>query len=208
MEAAMSALAELDIAPQTIEPTVNYLVNNGTEVFTYTGGAGSLDVRSGGTQDPQKVVMHNGRPHVDELKLDLDGFRFVRHDTKVQNFLDEAEVKRVYYPEMEALIKAQSGAKGVVVFDHTLRTADDAFREQQKIREVVRRAHNDYTEWSGPQRVRDILPDEADELLKHRFAIIQVWRPIRHPVETDPLAICDARSVSFSDFIISERLYP
>jgi len=204
----MSALAELDTAPQTIEPTVNYLVNDGTEVFTYTGGPGSLDVRNGGKPDPHKVVMHNGRPHVNEFKLDVDGFRFVRHDTKVQNFLDEAEIKRVYYPEMEALIKAESGARRVVVFDHTLRTADDALREQQKIREVVRRAHNDYTEWSGPQRVRDILPDEADELLKHRFAIIQVWRPIRYPVETHPLAIADARSVSFSDFIISERRYP
>jgi hypothetical protein len=109
---------------------------------------------------------------------------------------------------MEALIKAESGAKRVVVFDHTLRTADDAFREQQKIREVVRRAHNDYTEWSGPQRVRDILPNEAEDLLSRRFAIVQVWRPIRYPVETHPLAIADARSVSFDDFIISERRYP
>jgi hypothetical protein len=208
MEAIMPALAELDTAPQTIEPVVNYLINDGTEVFTYTGGPGSLDVRTGGAQDPQKVVMHNGRPHVGEFNLDVHGFRFVQHDTRMQNFLDEAEVKRVYYPEMEALIKAESGAKRVVVFDHTLRTADDAFREQQKIREVVRRAHNDYTEWSGPQRVRDILPDEAEELLKHRFAIIQVWRPIRYPVETHPLAIADARSVSFDDFIISERRYP
>ena len=79
---------------------------------------------------------------------------------------------------------------------------------RKKIREVVRRVHNDYTEWSGPQRVRDILPDEAEDLLTRRFAIIQVWRPIRHPVETIPLAICDARSVAFDDFIISERLYP
>jgi hypothetical protein len=208
MEAIMPALAELDTAPQTIEPVVNYLVNDGTEVFTYTDGPGSLDVRTGGAPDPQKVVMHNGRPHVGELDLEVHGFRFVQHDTRMQNFLDEAEVKRVYYPEMEALIKAESGAKRVVVFDHTLRTADDAFREQQKIREVVRRAHNDYTEWSGPQRVRDILPNEAEELLKHRFAIIQVWRPIRYPVETHPLAIADARSVSFDDFIISERRYP
>jgi hypothetical protein len=72
----------------------------------------------------------------------------------------------------------------------------------------VRRVHNDYTEWSGPQRVRDVLPDEADALLAGRFAIIQVWRPIRHPVETDPLGICDARSVAEKDFIISERIYP
>ena len=126
----------------------------------------------------------------------------------MRDFYDEDEIRSVYYPEMVELIKAESGAKRVVVFDHTLRTADDELREAKKIREVVRRAHNDYTEWSGPQRVRDILPDEAEDLLTRRFAIIQVWRPIRHPVETFPLAICDARSVAFEDFIISERLYP
>src|SRR5262245_33456632 len=114
----MSVVAELDTAPETIEPIVNYIVNDGTEIFTYTGGPGSLDVKSGGTPDPHKIVMYNGRPLAEEFELDVNGFRFVRHDTKVQNFLDEAEVKRVYYPEIEALIKAQSGAKRVVVFDH------------------------------------------------------------------------------------------
>jgi hypothetical protein len=204
----MSQVAELDTAPDTIEATVNYIVDNGSKLFTYTGGPGSTDVRTGGEQDPRRVVIHNGRPHVQELALDRDGFRFIRHDTKVADFFNEDEIKRVYYPEMEALVKAESGAKRVVVFDHTLRTADDELREARKIREVVRRAHNDYTEWSGPQRVRDLLPQEADDLLSGRFAIIQVWRPIRHPVETFPLAICDARSVAFDDFVISERIYP
>jgi len=148
-------------------------------------------------------------PDLDDGEAPLQQlFRFVPHDTKVKDFFDEGEIKRVYYPEMEALIKAESGAKRVVVFDHTLRTADDAERAERKIREVVPRVHNDYTEWSGPQRVRDLVPDEADELLQKRFAIIQVWRPIRHPVETFPLAIADARSIAFDDFVISERRYP
>ena len=72
----------------------------------------------------------------------------------------------------------------------------------------MQRVHNDYTEWSGPQRLKEILPDAAEELLKRRFAIVQVWRPIRLPVESFPLAICEARSVQFSDFMISERRYP
>jgi hypothetical protein len=206
-EAAMPALAELD-APQTIEATVNYIANDGAELFTYTGGPGSTEVKSGGTPDPHKVVMHNARPLLGRTSLDVEGFRFVRHNTKVKDFFDAVEIKRVYYPEMEALIKAESGAKRVVVFDHTLRTADAAFREQHKLRETVQRAHNDYTEWSGPQRVRDILPDEADELLKRHFAIVQVWRPIRYPVEMHPLAIADARSVAPGDLVISERRYP
>jgi hypothetical protein len=109
---------------------------------------------------------------------------------------------------MEALIKLESGAKRVVVFDHTLRTADHELRESKGIREVVRRVHSDYTEWSGPQRVRDILPDEAEQLLQRRFAIIQVWRPIKHPVETYPLAMADAQTLSPQDMIISERRAP
>ena len=204
----MVAVLQQETAPEAIEATINYIADTGEELFTYTGGPGSLDVRTGGTPDPRQVAIHNARLATDTFALEREGFRFVRHDTKVGDFFNEDEIRRVYYPEMEALVKAESGAARVVVFDHTLRTADDDLRESRKIREVVRRAHNDYTEWSGPQRVRDLRPDEADELLKRRFAIVQVWRPIRHPVETFPLAICDARSISPEDFVVSERRYP
>ena len=195
--------------PQSVEATLNYMLNNGEKTFTQTmNESGAADIRAGGTQDPHQVTIRNGRPLASEFSLDREGFRFVDHDTKVKDFFDEDEIRRVYYPEVEALIKAESGAKRVVVFDHTLRTADDADREARKIREVVPRVHNDYTEWSGPQRVRDILPDEAEDLLSRRFAVIQVWRPIRLPVESFPLAMCDARSISPDDLIISERRYP
>ena len=197
-------------SPETIEAveaTLNYLVDNGEKIITEAGVGGVADLRSG-TMDPRRVTIRNGRPHAPEFQLEREGFRFLRHDTKVADFYDDAEVRRVYYPEMEALVKAESGAQRVVVFDHTLRTADDALRTERKIREVVPRVHNDYTEWSGPQRVRDLLPDEADALLQRRFAIVQVWRPIRHPVESFPLAICDARTVSPDDLIVSERRYP
>jgi hypothetical protein len=204
----MADVAELDTAPATIEATLNYLLDTGEAPWTYSGGDGSTEVRSGGERDPHKVIVRNGRPHTNEFTLERSGFRFVRHDTAMKDFLDRDEVKRVYYPEMEALIKAESGAKRVVVFDHTLRTADDAFREERKIREPVQRVHNDYTEWSGPQRVRDVLPDEAEALLKRRFAIVQTWRPFRHPVETFPLAIADATSLAPADLVVSERRYP
>jgi hypothetical protein len=204
----MVQMIEQETMPDTIEATLNYLVETGEQVFTLTGGPGSLDVRTGGQQDPRRIAVRNGRPFAERFALEEDGFRFVRHDTKVGDFFNEDEVRRVYYPEIQALVKAESGASRVVVFDHTLRTADDDLRETRKIREVVRRVHNDYTEWSGPQRVRDLLPQEADELLRRRFAIVQVWRPIRLPVETFPLAICDSRSLSVDDLVVSERRYP
>ena len=131
------------------------------------------------------------------------------HDTKVQNFFDEAEIKRVYYPEMEALIKAESGAKRVVVFDHTLRTADDALREKQKIREVVRRAHNDYTEWSGPQR-RARHPAgrgrrAAQAPLRHHPGVAADPPSGRDPSARHLPTPAASRS---DDFVISERRYP
>jgi hypothetical protein len=203
-----STVAEPDTAVESIEATLNYYRDTGEKPFTTTGGPGALDVRTGGGQDPRRVTLRNGRLVGDDFALDRDGFRFVRHDTKVKDFFDEAEIRTTYYAEMEALVKAETGASRVVVFDHTLRTADDAEREARKIREVVRRVHNDYTEWSGPQRVRDLLPQEADALLRRRFAVVQVWRAIRHPVESFPLGICDARSLSPDDLIVSERRYP
>jgi len=208
MPQAAAQGATLDIAPDEIEATLNYIVDDGNEIFTIVAAPGGQDARRGGTPDPHRITIHNGRPHANEFALDRHGFRFVRHDTKVADFYDEDQIRRVYYPEMEALIKAESGAKRVVVFDHTLRTADDELRESKQIREVVRRVHNDYTEWSAPQRVRDILPDEAEELLQRRFAIIQAWRPIRHPVETYPLAMADAQTLSPQDMVVSERRAP
>ena len=204
----MVGIAEPETAVQSIEATLNYFLDTGEKPFTATGGPGALDVRTGGGQDPRQVVIRNGRREASDFTLDGNGFRFVPHATKVADFFDEAEIRATYYPEMEALVKAQSGASRVVVFDHTLRTADDEAREARKIREVVRRVHNDYTEWSGPQRLRDVLPLEADALLVGRFAIVQVWRPIRHPVETFPLAICDAKSLAGADLVVSERRYP
>jgi hypothetical protein len=205
----MVAIAEAAAAVTgSLKATLNYYLDNGEKPYTYTGGPGSLDVRTGGGQDPHEVLLHDGRQEAKDFTLDRNGFRFVRHATAVADFFDEAEIRATYYPEMEALVKAQTGAARVVVFDHTLRTADDAAREARKIREVVRRVHNDYTEWSGPQRLRDVLPAEADALLERRFAIVQVWRPIRHPVETFPLAICDAQSLAKGDLIVSERRYP
>ena len=69
-------------------------------------------------------------------------------------------------------------------------------------------AHNDYTLKSGPQRVRDLLPEEAEALLKNRFAVINVWRPIRGPVEEMPLAVCDARSIARRDLVPTDLKYP
>ena len=203
----MAALAELH-TPETIEAELSYLADTGERLVTRVAAPGGLDQRLGAnSSETHRVRVHNGRPLADDFVFERDGFRFVPHQSAVRNFCDEDEIRRVYYPECEALIKQVSGAKRVVVFDHTLRTASAARREREKIRDIVSRVHNDYTEWSGPQRVRDIMGEEAESLLQGRFAIIQVWRPINHPVESHPLAICDAQTVRPETLVVNERRY-
>jgi hypothetical protein len=48
---------------------------------------------------------------------------------------------------------------------------------------------------------------EADDLLSRRFAIVNVWRPIRGPLRDAPLAICDAQSVEPGDLVAADQVY-
>lgn len=192
-----------------IEALLNYLVETGDKPASYGGiSATEAEQKRKGKYQEYLMTIRDGRAIAKQLSLEREGFIFVTHQTKVQDFFDEAEVRSVYYPETEQLVKANSGAKRVLVFDHTLRSADSAMRETKQISGPVRNAHNDYTEWSGPQRVRDLLTEEAEELLQRRFAVIQTWRPIRNPVEREPLAIADARSIGTKELISSSRVYP
>jgi hypothetical protein len=185
-----------------------YAIDTGEKPVNETFGPNNIRRRTTGAKERRSVPIRNGRPLAAEFALDEHGFEFVRHPTRVRDFFDAAELAAVYYPEVESLIKDVSGAARVVVFDHTLRSGDEAEREARLVREPVLSVHNDYTEWSGPQRVRELLPDEADRLLGHRFAIIQVWRAINRPIQANPLAIADARSLAPADLIAAERRYP
>jgi hypothetical protein len=187
---------------------IPYVVDTGEKIVNETFGPNNIRRRRTGTQELKPMEVRDGRPMVGELDLDKHGFIFIEHKTKVADFFDAEQLKSVYYPEVERVIKDASGASRVFLFDHTLRSGDEGERETKLIREPVLSAHNDYTEWSGPQRVRDLLPDDAEELLKRRFAIIQVWRAINQPIESNPLAVADASSVAFDDFLVAERKYP
>ena len=193
----------------SVQASLNYLVDTGEKPVTHTTNPGTTPEQRTGKYEQRTVTIQDGRPLIDQFSLEREGFVFVNHETKVKDFYNEDELRTVYYPEMEQLVKDLSGASRVLIFDHTLRAEDDEIRQEKKVREPVRRVHNDYTEWSGPQRVRDLLPpEEAEELLKHRFAVIQTWRPIRKPVQTAPIAIADSMSLETKDLIPAERRYP
>jgi hypothetical protein len=187
--------------PDRVEGVLNYLADKDQHPVTYNFKPPPGIPAQTGTYARFTVRIHSARVIMSELSLDRQGFAVTRQNTAVANFYDADEVRRVYYPEVQRLVREFTGAVKVHVFDHNVRSRPMAQRRENGAQEPVKVAHNDYTLKSGPQRVRDLLPNEADELLKNRFAVINVWRPIRGPVEESPLAVCDAQSMVQEDFV-------
>jgi len=197
-----------EIRLDAITATMTYLVPTGKKPVSYQyDPPPGVPVRSG-TYEDRSVTIHNARLLGSGLSLDREGFAIVPHVTKARDLSDDGEVRVVYYPEVEQLVQETTGANRVIIFDHTIRSAPLAGTGRKGIREPVKRVHNDYTVKSGPQRVRDLVPDEAEELLKHRFAVINVWRPLRRTVEDTPLGLLDARTIAPQDLIATDLVYP
>jgi hypothetical protein len=203
----MSLVAEKPVA-DTIKARMNYIIDTGTPPVNYIDWPEEEHKANPPQYEQHEMDIRNGRPLRDTFDLDTHGFVFVTHETQVKDFASEDERKRVYDPECEALIRKCSGASRVHVFDHTIRIGDEQGRTAANARPPVKGVHNDYTERSAPKRLRDILGDEeAEKRMRKRWAIIQIWRPIRRTVVIDPLGICDGRSIPQTGFIHVERRY-
>lgn len=191
-----------------IRAEFNYIVDTGVPPVRYIDWPEMEHKAVPPQYEQREMSVRNGRPLRDTFRLDTHGFVFVDHATQVRDFTDEAERARVYDPEVQALIKKHSGASHVVVFDHTIRIGDEEVQKATGARPTVKGVHNDYTETSAPRRLREIVGDaEAERRFRKRWAIIQVWRPIRGKVLIDPLGICDGRSIPQKGFILVERRY-
>ena len=195
------------MTPDHVSAPIRYTVNDGVKPVSLSRTLGGRIEYRNCTFDERVVKVHNGRRKVDDFIFDKHGFVFVRHETRVADFFDRQKVECDYYPEADSLIKQVTGACRVHIFDHTVRSGD-LDKQELGTREPLKQVHNDYTDWSGPQRVRDLLPEEAEDLLRRRFMIVQVWRPIGTTITSEPLALCDAQSLAKADLIPTERRHP
>lgn len=191
-----------------IDATLNYLAETPDKPVTYQYTPPPGVPQTTRKNDPHMTAIYDGRPLAGKLSLDTQGFRLIHHQTTVTDFYDERQVREIYYPEMERLVKEVTGAARALVFDHIVRSVPKYKRGEPGVKAPATAVHNDYTLKSAPQRVRDLLPAaEAEQLLRHRFAIINVWRPIKGPLQDAPIAICDARTISLQDCVSSDLRY-
>jgi len=192
-----------------VDGAVAYLAPMAERPHTYTYDPPPGVPRSNVVGDSRTLPMYDLRALPVPPTLDREGFALLEAPTAADDLYDDQAVRQIYDREAEHIVAAATGASRVVVFDHTIRrrTPGVADRTPGIPRQPVTRIHGDYTEVSGPQRVRDLMGDEAEDLLKRRFAIINLWRPIRGPLRDAPLAVCDAATVAVSDLVAQDLIY-
>jgi hypothetical protein len=194
----------------SVQGALTYLAKMTERARTYAYDPGPGIPRSNLEYDTHTMPIHDMRPVAHAVSLDREGFALVENSTAARDLYDEAELRSVYYPEAEKLLASVTGGNRVAVFDHTIRRRTPGVEDRTPgfPRLPVARIHGDYTETSGPQRVRDLMGAEAEALLRRRFAIVNVWRPIRGPLRDAPLAVCDAQTVAPGDWVPQDLVYP
>jgi hypothetical protein len=202
-------MTKLDELPY-VEAELNYLAPMAERPRYYAFVPEPGEPQPNMVHEAHTVKVRSMRPIQSEISLDRDGFALVEQRSAARDLWDDDEVRRVYYPEAAEFIKQVTGASRVHVFDHVQRRRTPGHvgdRRAPGPRQPAARVHVDHTAKSGPQRVRDLLPDDAEELLRGRVQVINLWRPIRGPLQDAPLGVCDARSVDLGDLVPSDLVY-
>ncbi|KAJ5617365.1 hypothetical protein N7537_002479 [Penicillium hordei] len=192
--------------PHHVRTTLNFFKENedgSPPEPTYTSKPETYDRPAA----PLETTVHDISGHELDYKLDSHGFQLYYHESQEKDFLDDEKIKAEYYPETEQLLKDATGASRIFIFDHTIRRGQTDGPIRTRLRGPVQRVHIDQSYTASKSRVSHHLPDEAPELLKGRYQIINVWRPIK-TILKDPLAVADAHSVPDSDLVPIGLIYP
>jgi len=187
-----------------LEIPLRYLSAGEKSAVTHPSVGGGDRALEEGDYETKCVKMHDARNR--PTSIDLEGFMLTRQKTDVSDFYSDDEITSIYEKEVKRLLAEATGAKRIEIFDHTRRASSIQIQCKHGIREPASTIHNDYDDESGPRRLRDFFPDEADKLMENRFAIVNIWRSMKGPVCNFPLAMCDASSVSKNDLVSVPRI--
>jgi len=161
--------------------------------------------------------------------MDRLGVSLAHCESQCENFYDAAEVERVFYPEMEALLlEFFPGATDALVYNHDVfdkdyegdRTEDQASKNPGVNANYANLVHNDLNDNSGRVRCRELLTNnlrnfgreqnyseaEADEKMSRRFMSINLAKPME-TVEQNPFVLCAWPSFADQPYINNYRVY-
>lgn len=200
--------------PPIVEAALSYLVPGDAKPVHYAYTPPDGEVWESSQYDEVLVGIADARSMDAPPSIQREGFERWDAPTGLVNHHDADEIRRLYYPELQALALSVTGGRSAYVFDHLVREREAgkgelSFGRSERGQHAAPngRIHNDYTELSGRRRLGLVLGDVPENRMP-RYCIINVWRSLRGPVWDTPLAVCDARSVDATDLIEAEVRYP
>ena len=210
---AMKPAAPTDSAAQhSVEAKLTFIVpQEGVPYFESAALTGGLPKIFFDTEQ-RTVTINDMRAVANELSLDGTGFELRREPTAVVDLYDDAALDTAYTDELQGMLRRITGADEVVVFDYTRRSdGGEGAVNPDGVRGPADRVHVDYTVKSGPVRARDALGKERfDSVIAAggRVSQVNVWRPIKGPVQRAPLALADAMSIGTDELVKTEQRFP
>lgn len=195
--------------------TLSYLVPGEAKPVHYAYEPPPGEPWESGRYDDVSIDIGNARTLDNKTSIQREGFERWDAPTTLSNYHDADEVRRVYYPELEALALAVTHGRRAYVFDHLVRQREPTqgpldFGRSLRGHPAApnARIHTDYTEQSGRRRLGLVVGADMPEGSTPRYCIVNVWRSLRGPVLDTPLAVCDARSVDAGDLVEAQVRYP
>ncbi|GES62212.1 GA4 desaturase family protein [Aspergillus terreus] len=185
--------------PKDIQSTINFIPAN-LEVKSMTGTADFYTHAN----DRREVTIHDIRGREKEFTLSINGFIYITHDSQHIPITEPTTIKRDLYEETADLLRnsLQPSPTRVRIASHTIRSSfTDLDSEYTGTLGPACAAHLDHTPTGAKKYLYEKFPcEEASQLSKTRWAIINVWRPLK-AIKRDPLAVCDGHTLQKGDLL-------
>ncbi|CAK7230873.1 hypothetical protein SCUCBS95973_007718, partial [Sporothrix curviconia] len=168
--------------PRNVETALNYYDDpgDGSEPTPVVIGQGTVTNERKMARVP--VTVHDMTGGEDTFTLATHGFRLVRNRPTAataclaDGFNDVALIRTDYFDDCMSLLKEETGASRVFVFDHKVRRGPSDWHSlgqgNASQRGPLHRVHVDQSYDGAAFLVQWYLPDEADGLLQKRWQII------------------------------------
>ncbi|KAI1456284.1 hypothetical protein F4805DRAFT_233817 [Annulohypoxylon moriforme] len=156
----------------------------------------------------------------DDLALETSGFEVMPFTSPLsyRDFDDVDKITGVLLPAFCEKLKEHLGAKEVVALDHAVRRRHENFPisigKNYEYNQPTMMVHVgksiitanctslgtesalDFSVDEGERMLRVMYPDQGEEIIKGGWKVVNIWRPLRGPLNDWPLAICDSRTVN------------
>ena len=160
---------------------------------------GSKETRRANTSN-QSIRVHDVRAAhaAGQKSLDQNGYTLAELKNSVRDFRDDDHVAEVYYPEIQSLVKRETGADHAFVYGHLVRTETPIDFNDGYARFV----HCDYNIKRLKEMSEDVLAKHGVEPQANwTYVWYNTWQPFDHVAAHNPLAFIDWESLPRDDVI-------